>query len=161
MLTCNWVAIGNGKLTLWHFPGKRSIPALKNFGVTRIVSLLTEAQGALRVGEPAQALGIAWTWVPVRNGKPPQKETEQRLFAGISEISRALDAGDSVLIHCSAGIHRTGMFAYALLRARGFTRDDALGLIAQMRAETRAGLVEKFLRWGDQAVADGKINLAK
>jgi protein-tyrosine phosphatase len=54
-----------------------------------------------------------------------------------------------MLIHCSAGIHRTGMVAYALLRRRGLSRDDALGVLGEARRHTREGVQERHLRWGD------------
>lgn len=152
MLTCKWISLGAGRLTLWHYLGRDSLAALREFGVTRVVTLLTEDQGALKIGEQVQQLGIAWMWISIRSGKRPQGEAERLLLDALPVVSKQLEDGESVLVHCSAGQHRTGMFAYALLRSRGYSRDDALDLIGTMRKETRAGLQERHLQWGDRVV---------
>ncbi len=54
------------------------------------------------------------------------------------------------MIHCSAGIHRTGTVAYGLLRWRGVDRDEAMRIIGQIRKETAEGMLEKRRRWGDE-----------
>ncbi len=118
MLNCNWVKVGNGKLTLWHFLGKESVAQLQTFGVTRVVTLLTEDQGAFQIRDQIEPLGIAWTWLPIRRGRFLSNDEQQHLRAALPELSGYLDNGEAILIHCSAGIHRTGLVAFALLRWR-------------------------------------------
>lgn len=65
-------------------------------------------------------------------------------------LSQLLDDGKSLLIHCSAGIHRTGTVAYGLLRWRGMERDEAMNVIGDIRKETAEGMMEKRMRWGDE-----------
>jgi protein-tyrosine phosphatase len=72
------------------------------------------------------------------------------LLNGLPNLWNALERGRSVLIHCAAGIHRTGMVAYGLLRWCGHSADEALTLIGQMRTHTRDGLQPKQLQWGDE-----------
>jgi protein-tyrosine phosphatase len=52
------------------------------------------------------------------------------------------DAG--VLIHCTAGMHRSVMVAYAVLRLRGHDRDEAAALVLRYRA--RAELLPAYVR---------------
>jgi protein tyrosine/serine phosphatase len=54
------------------------------------------------------------------------------------------------LIHCSAGIHRTGMIANALLRSLGLTADEAKAGLLTMRQVTHDGVGEHRLAWGEQ-----------
>jgi protein-tyrosine phosphatase len=49
-----------------------------------------------------------------------------------------------VLIHCTAGMHRSVMVAYAVLRLRGHDRDEAAGLVLRYRA--RAELLPAYVR---------------
>lgn len=58
-----------------------------------------------------------------------------------------------MLIHCSAGMHRTGMVAYVLLRWRGYTPEESLNLIAQARSFTYEALTPKRLDWGKRVIA--------
>lgn len=70
-------------------------------------------------------------------------------------LADRLEASRSILIHCSAGIHRTGMVAYALLRWYGCDEEQALASIGAMRPHTRDGLQRKQIEWGNEAVRPG------
>jgi protein-tyrosine phosphatase len=54
-------------------------------------------------------------------------------------VARVLDedATARVLIHCKAGIHRSVLVAYAALRLRNHSADDAADLILRYRAEAQ------------------------
>jgi protein-tyrosine phosphatase len=152
-LDIHWTTIGAGRLALWHRPGRRHFSALHQVGVTHLVTLLSESEGARTIGDQARAAGIGWIWLPLQGAKEPPAGVRPALDAGLAEASNLLDQGASLLIHCSAGIHRTGMFAYALLRHRNQTRDAALSTIEQSRRHTREGLNERHLVWGDNVAA--------
>lgn len=145
-----WTAVGAGWLALWHRPGRRHFGALLDAGVTHLVTLLSEREGAAGIGEQAESAGLRWVWLPLRGAKQPEAGARQALDESLSRLSSLLDQGNSLLIHCSAGIHRTGMVAYALLRLRGLSRDEALAAIEHARPHTREGLVEHHLGWGDE-----------
>jgi protein-tyrosine phosphatase len=105
------------------------------------------------LGQTAQGFGLRWTWLPLPNGKYPRGEAHKLLAAALPLLSSYLDDGDSILIHCAAGIHRTGMLAYGLLRWRGYGKAEALDLISQMRTHTRNGLHPRHVLWGDNVIA--------
>lgn len=144
-----WVAVGPGRLALWHRPRLRGVPWLPRAGCDRVVTLLSEREGGREIGALVERAGLDWTWIPLPGGRPPTGAPAERVREAIRELSGRLDAGESVLLHCSAGIHRTGMVAYALLRHRGLGPDEALGRIEAMRPVTRAGLLPAHLAWGD------------
>jgi hypothetical protein len=145
-----WTQVGAGRLSLWHRPGKRAFAALRDAGVTHLVTLLSESEGGRAIGEQAQAAGLSWVWLPMAGAKEPEGDARRALEDGLGGVSAILDGGGSVLIHCSAGIHRTGMVAFALLRQRGLGRDEALAAIGEARAHTRDGVEEQHLRWGEE-----------
>lgn len=60
----------------------------------------------------------------------------QEVFAAMSERE------EKVLIHCSAGMHRTGTVAYTLLRMSGRDTEQAREAIKLMREITRADVGE-------------------
>ncbi len=93
---------------------------------------------------------MEWLWLPVPNGKYPDANVRHLLLDAMPKLSGLLDHGNSLLIHCSAGIHRTGMVAYGLLRWRGLDRVQAMKLIDSIRRETAEGMMEKQMRWGDE-----------
>jgi len=56
---------------------------------------------------------------------------EAEFFQHVKTIANALQTSESILIHCAAGIGRTGMFACCLLQAMGLAEDEA---VAQVKA---------------------------
>ncbi|HYE40132.1 MAG TPA: tyrosine-protein phosphatase [Ramlibacter sp.] len=65
-----------------------------------------------------------WLHVPMRNfGLPEDAPGFRRDIAAIAD---GLRAGDSVLLHCAAGIGRTGTAAACVLKALGLDAPEAL-----------------------------------
>ena len=85
----------------------------------------------------------------LQRNEVPGKVHEQ-LIQAMPHLSQLLDDGNSLMIHCSAGVHRTGTIAYGLLRWRGVKPKEAMDIIMQARKETAEGMQEKRMRWGDE-----------
>lgn len=149
-LKVKFVRVGKGRLALYHRPRNEDFPALREMGCTHIITLLKESEGAQRYGDMAKEAGMEWVWIPVPNGKYPEGDVHERLIQAMPVLSELLDDGRSILIHCSAGIHRTGTVAYGLLRWRGLDRKQAMNTINRIRTETAEGMMEKRMRWGDE-----------
>ncbi len=143
-------------MALLHRPRYVDFSNLPKIGCTHVVTLLKESEGAEKIGNLAENAGLTWIWLPVPNGNYPQGEVHERLAGALPELSNLLDEGNSLLIHCSAGVHRTGTVAYALLRWRGLDRKQAIHLIERTRKETAEGMGEKRLRWGDEMARNSK-----
>jgi protein-tyrosine phosphatase len=143
----HWVAVGNGRLAVYHRPGRRAVSFLKSAGSNLVVTLLKESEGGLRIGQWVQNDGMEWLWLPIQDGNPPVDEQHQAVAAAIPQLSERLDQGQSILIHCAAGIHRTGMVALALLRYRGLSEEDGMQIIGQSRWFTFDGLQARQKRY--------------
>lgn len=65
-----------------------------------------------------------WMNVPVRNFGVPQDTAGFR--RDVREIADALRRGDAVMLHCAAGIGRTGSTAACVLKALGLDTAEAL-----------------------------------
>jgi protein-tyrosine phosphatase len=74
------------------------------------------------------------------------------LQRGVDFALEALEKADSkVFIHCAAGVHRAPMMALAMLRAQGWTLEDAMERIEERRdvvdfADVYVRSVEEFMR---------------
>ena len=146
----NWAPVGAGRLGLNHRPKRASFEGLKAAGCDLVVTLLCAREGAEGIGERVQQVGMDWLWLPLENGRLPLGEAHQMLAASLPELSARLDRGQTLLFHCSAGIHRTGMLAYGLLRWRGLDDVEAMRLIAQARRFTAEGLTQVQKKWADR-----------
>lgn len=149
----HWVPVGAGRLAIGHRPRARAIPHLPKDGCDRVWTLLSEREGAEEIGSAVRATGMAWTWLPLADARPPEgRRNADRARAALEEVSAALDAGESVLLHCSAGLHRTGMIAYALLRRRGLDPGAALDVLDRLRPLARAEATPERLNWADRLI---------
>lgn len=145
-----WLYLGKGRLGIDHRPGQHKIARLKSVGVDVVVTLLRESEGAAQVGAIVEKESLEWIWLPIPDGQPPDGESLDQFITAIPDLSKRLDNGQSIFVHCSAGIHRTGMVSLAILRYRGFSEADALSLIAQMRIHTYNGLRSDHRKWAGQ-----------
>lgn len=149
-LNVKFVPVGKGRFAVYHRPRRIDFPLLRQMGCTHIITLLKESEGAQRYGDMARAANIEWVWAPLPNGNFPEGEAHDRLIEVMPKLAQLLDNNNAILIHCSAGVHRTGLVAYALLRWRGIESEQAMQIIAQTRNETAEGMMEKRKRWGDK-----------
>ena len=88
--------------------------------------------------------------LPLDGARPPDAERDDEVRAVFAKISEALGQGGKVFIHCSAGLHRTGMIAYAYMRHRGLSEGEARAAIRELRALTEAELTAERCAWGDR-----------
>ena len=152
----NLISVGNGQLTLRGKPGRRFFEDITSLNLSRIITLLSEREGASELGQLVLTHDIQWTWIPLENAQYPTGDSHELLKANLPVISSYLDAGESILIHCAAGIHRTGMLAYAVLRYRGYSIEQAQSMIAEMRQHTQNGMHDKHFEWGEAVILELK-----
>ena len=91
-------------------------------------------------------------------GKPhmldPKKPRRDPLL--YDKLKKILAAGGRIFVHCAAGIHRTGMIIYGLLRSMSFTQDVAKTTLHTLRPVTGEGLGESRFEWGNRFGQDGR-----
>ncbi|MEV1005616.1 tyrosine-protein phosphatase [Nonomuraea sp. NPDC050202] len=107
----------------------------------------------MQLGSAVKAVGMQWIWIPLPSAGPPPPTSDYRLGAALMQVSSLLRDGCHVLVHCSAGIHRTGMFAYALLRFTGMTSEDAALSLERLNAVMATEAGDHRLAWGDRIYA--------
>lgn len=140
-------------MALSHRPKLKAIAWFAGQGCQRVLTIQGEDESPEQIGDAVRAAGLAWTWIKVGDGRFPAGKADVLMRQGLQELIACLQAGESVLIHCSAGIHRTGMFAFALLRSLGLPEPEALEKIAMMRPHTRNGMRPGDTAWGNQIAA--------
>jgi len=146
------VPLGAGALALSHRPKRRDVPRFPGLGVTHVVTLLSEREGARQVGELVEQAGMSWIWFPLDNGRPPDPARTAALLPVIAELAALIVGGARVVVHCSAGIHRTGMVGYAVLRRLGLEPPAARAKLLELRTVTGEGVGDDRLAWGDALV---------
>jgi protein-tyrosine phosphatase len=147
----NWVQVRNGFLAIGHKPGgKISFGGLKNEGTTAVLTLLHENEGAAAIGKQTETVNIAWIWFPFSASRPHEGEAITEVYNLYKQLSDLIINGSKIYIHCSAGIHRTGMITYGFLRFLGKSRTEAFEMLKSLREVTADQVGADRLLWADQ-----------
>ena len=147
--TWTWAAVGGGHLAVGHRPKISDLARLAAAGGTHVLTLLSEREGARAIGDAVEDAGLVWLWLPLESGRPEDAGVAAVRVA-IGQVRAALLEGGRVLVHCSAGIHRTGMVSAAILRRLGLEADDVRAVLREMRVVTADGVGEARLAWADR-----------
>lgn len=134
-----------GVLFLHSMPGRfESMEAatgeIERNAISRVICLT--AMDEIREQSPAYAAaiesGVSWTHVPHPVSDFGVPEDVDAFMVLAKSVAEDLHAGERVLVHCAAGIGRTGTFAAAVLCQLGVPLIDARRLVrlAGSNAET-------------------------
>lgn len=134
------IAVGGG---IWT---DDQMEELAGQGVTHIIDMQIEFDDT----KLAHPYGVQVLWNPVDDDfQPKPPEVFRR---GVEFALSALDEPEGKLyIHCAAGVHRAPMMALAVLRALGYSLEDASELLESKRhvvdlADVYVRSVEDFMR---------------
>lgn len=83
------VPIHGGALALGHRPKRKDLPELPARGVTHLVTLLGEREGAREIGDAATSAGLVWIWCPFANGQPPDAARTGELRPVLADLAAA------------------------------------------------------------------------
>ena len=157
-LVIDAVTLPSGALLgMSHCPGRRGIDGtgrqwtrvldadlqtIQAWGASAVLSLV-EPHEFDRLGVPDFAQAIArtplqWLQVPITDMATPGPASLAAWRAQGPALLQALNSGQRVLVHCAAGLGRTGMLVAKLLVLHGLPADAA---IAQVRS-ARPGTIE-------------------
>ncbi|MBI1770977.1 MAG: dual specificity protein phosphatase family protein [Burkholderiales bacterium] len=111
---------------------------IAQFGISRLVSLLETHEirdlGLQAAPDLCAANQINFMHYPIKDrGLPSSFSATQKV---VTQLHDAISSGDNTVIHCRAGIGRTGLLAAAVLIRHGFDAAAALAMISKARGVT-------------------------
>ena len=90
-------------------------------------------------------LPFAWMHLPMPNyGVPADSEGFRR---DVRKVAQALERGDAVMLHCAAGIGRTGSTAACVLKALGLSSAEALKRVREAGSNPENAVQAGFVDW--------------
>jgi protein-tyrosine phosphatase len=107
----------------------------KEQGLDTIVSLLEDEEiaelGLILEDDLCATAGLNYLRFPIKDrGVPTDRSGAIHLG---TQLAQSLVAGKNILIHCRAGIGRTGLFAAAILVLAGADPEEALSAVGRAR----------------------------
>lgn len=142
-----FVRILSGALAIGHRPPLRALPAMQRAGVTHVATVLSRAEGAEAIGAAVERAGMAWLWIELGSTKSLPQRRKPEVMDALSSMASVLKDGGRIYLHCSAGIHRTGMIAAALLFHLGRDEAQTRATLAALRPLTATDVGEARLEW--------------
>lgn len=131
-----------GSLYVSPMPGRR-VPLslaeeeIARCGIGRVVCLTSDEEIKKKSPAYAAALqaGVAWqqTAFPIPDYGVPADPAA--FWAHTAAVAEALKAGERILLHCGAGIGRTGMYAVAVARQLGLPLTTAFQVVRRAKSE--------------------------
>jgi len=153
-----------GRLYLHSMPGRyepfeRTVEEVQRLRIGRVVRLTPLEE--LREKSPAYFAAIRegrLPWVDegedVRDyGVPEHREA---FLEKARSVADSLRQGERVLVHCGAGVGRTGMFAICVLMALGLSMGEAERRVREAGSEPETKGQREFVEW-----AKGRLRAAR
>ncbi|OSM04888.1 protein-tyrosine phosphatase family protein [Magnetofaba australis] len=158
-----WRALANGALAVGGRPKLKTMASFHQQGCTHVVTLLCAHEGADQIGAAVRKAGLRWLHLPLPNAQAPEPERNEDLIALFDAMCLAVRDGGRLYIHCSAGIHRTGMITYAFLLHAGLSPVAAQQMLVALRQVTGEGVGLERMAWAERnfPTAQGQTCAAK
>ena len=113
-------------------------------GITMIVTVQRDSEQPQEVKNVCKANGIKHKHIPLEGANRPllsAKKTQAQLKTDFRALFELMTNNkEKVLVHCAAGIHRTGITGYTLLRWSGLSQEKAMDTIKGIREDTHRGV---------------------
>jgi protein-tyrosine phosphatase/nicotinamidase-related amidase len=142
-LRVDWLTPVNANLGLTILPGRRDydrdladdITALKAAGATHLISLITPdelaAHGVEQLPDAARAAGLQYWQEPLLDQRALMLEQMERIATWL-DIACAQNG--KAVVHCVAGLGRSGMVVASYLTRGGMSAHEAIALVRERRS---------------------------
>ena len=123
----------------WDRDLQADLQAIRAWGASAMVSLLEKHEFelvGLRDFEAQVSNAFHWVWLPIPDGGVPGDRFETQWAVAGPEMRGRLADGGRILVHCRAGLGRTGMIVSRILVECGMKPAEAIRAVRRARPGT-------------------------
>jgi len=121
-----------------------------------LVTLQSVKENVKELQKITTAQNIKWLHVPLDGANMPflqRKDVQNVLISNLTKLNADLHGNaEKVLIHCAAGIHRTGIFTYSLLRVQNLSPEESRKKLKDLREATLKGVQDRRLEYAEEYI---------
>ena len=141
-----WLGAMPGRFEPWSaFESRAQRAALGLVVCLTPRSELAELSPAYHAAVTQGDVPFRWLNLPMRNfGLPEDRAAFER---GVRQIVQALEQGDAVMLHCAAGMGRTGSTAACVLKVLGLDTQEALQRVRDAGSNPQSALQSGLVNW--------------
>ncbi len=131
----------NGQLAIGTF---HDATRLSSKDCDSVISLIRTEEGQIiKFGELMKINGLHWFHRPIRFQGHEMDDKNKMCRAAVNLVHQQLITGNIVFVHCSQGIHRSGLVCYCALRLGGLGDNEAVETIGRTRPSTVNALTDR------------------
>jgi len=134
---------------------------LENLKINCILTLQNSDEKADEIKKEAEIVGINWINIPLKGANLDYLSKEDTLKVIVEGLLKVYDllvnTEINLYIHCSAGIHRTGLIVYCLLRMNGEDNENAMTILKKIRKETGEKVGEERIKIAEKLLIQSLI----
>lgn len=123
---------------------EKDIAAMVDWGACGVLTLVEEHElsiaGVSDLSDRLEHAGLWWRHMPIMDMYIPEPEFEQQWQTEGLRLRQLLQQGENIIVHCYAGLGRTGVIAARLLVEFGMQPEpaiDAVRVTNKRRIQTR------------------------
>ena len=155
------------KITCHGKQSKNDITFLKKeYNVDVIITILSDKEGAEDIHRYTEEEGnIKWIHLPIKGANMTclkKEETIKKIFDCLLTLYEDMKNNKRIIfIHCAAGLHRTGIILYTIIRLTRETKEKALDIIKDIRMETYKYCGEKRINYAESYLVQPLLDIIK
>ena len=145
----------NSYITCRGRPKVRNLALYKdNHKINYILSILNPKEKPEEIRDECLRLGIDWVNLNLKGAKVGNLESNVDMIADslINTYNHLLKNDTVLLIHCAAGLHRTGVSTYCLIRMNGENQENAMEILGKIRLKTKQEVGEKRIEFVEKCL---------